>query len=488
MMKRNSPAASECLDVASRKQLFIDDVLLAESTGLSFTVNRPVKDEKPCVAADRPWESKTIGGFGSVIQEGDTYRMWYEALAADSPGAAAGKKIPAGAAGMGEYRNIMRLCYATSTDGVHWDKPDLGLVTFQGKSQNNIVFPVEPEEFEHGETNPVYLDTNPDCPPDERYKLLWLKAVPKTGDEIRVYTSPDGFRFKPLADNPSYGRSDTNNVLFWEERIGRYVAMVRKVAPGTERWREVGRCEFDDVRDWGEARTVLKADDDDPPNVDIYTQPTVRYEDVYVMFPSIYSHFLGSEYHNDGVVDIQFAASRDGIHWTRPDRKPFVPLSLDGQWDCRQLYMLSGLIKTDMEIWLYYAGAHYTHAEDDYLRTDGYAGGICRLRLRLDGFVSADAAYTGGELTTVSLVFEGNRLVLNVETGAGGSVQVEVLDDHGKPIPGFALKDGIPIEGNYIRKPVAWKNGSNLRSLVGKSVSLRFVMRDAKLYSFQFRP
>ena len=46
---------------------------------------------------------------------------------------------------------------------------------------------------------------------------------------------------------------------------------------------------------------------------------------------------------------------------------------------------------------------------------------------RIDGFVSADTPYTGGEFTTRPLRFTGDRLVLNIDTGATGYAQVGIL-------------------------------------------------------------
>ena len=478
MSGKGSGRAMPPVNVGSAKQLFIDDALIADSERVALTVNRPIKDEAPCLSGEHPWESWTMGQYACVMRDGDTFRMWY---------------CPAYRSEEGEYCG--RLCYASSPDGIHWEKPDLGLLAFAGDEHTNIVFPSDPL-LGTGDGNPPSFDTNPDCPADERYKMPFMRFHPEKGNEIVVYVSPDGLRWRALSEKASCGRSDTNNVVFWDDSIGRYVAMVRKMAKGTERWRRVGRCEFDDLSDWGEVQEVLAPDQDDPPNVDMYTNAAVRYEGVYLMFPSLYSHFPQPQevkpekgkLRNDGIVDIRFATSRDGIHWSRHDRRPFVPLGMAGQWDSRQAYMCTGLIEMGDELWMYYAGMDYSHAEDAIIDPQGRAGGICRLRLRRDGFVSADAPYTGGELTTVPLVFEGNRLVLNVETGAGGSVQVAILNQDGKPVPGFGRDDCVRIEGNDIRKVVAWKDGPDLGSLVGKPVTLRFVMRDAKLHSFQFRP
>jgi len=137
------------------------------------------------------------------------------------------------------------------------------------------------------------------------------------------------------------------------------------------------------------------------------------------------------------------------------------------------------------ELWFYFTGLDVSHKEQSLIKSHGARG---RAVLRLDGFISADADYTGGELITRPLVFAGDRLQLNVDTGAGGTCRVEVLDEAGGPVSGFTADDADEINGNYIRVLASWKGRRGIGALAGKSVKLRFVMRDTKLYSFQFLP
>ena len=106
--------------------------------------------------------------------------------------------------------------------------------------------------------------------------------------------------------------------------------------------------------------------------------------------------------------------------------------------------------------------------------------------MRLDGFISADADYSGGELLTPSIRFSGSRLELNVDTGAGGSVLVELQHDNGQPIQGYTADEAMYICGNSVRMPVCWGDRQDVSELAGKPIKIRFVMRDCKLYAFQF--
>jgi hypothetical protein len=110
-----------------------------------------------------------------------------------------------------------------------------------------------------------------------------------------------------------------------------------------------------------------------------------------------------------------------------------------------------------------------------------------RHTVRLDGFVSVHADAKGGEMVTKPLIFSGRELVINYSTSAAGSVKVEILDEQGKPIPGFSLEDATEIYGDDVEFVVPWKAGASLESLAGRPVRLRFVMKDADLYSVRFR-
>ncbi|MCX6374748.1 MAG: hypothetical protein NTU88_01695 [Armatimonadetes bacterium] len=127
------------------------------------------------------------------------------------------------------------------------------------------------------------------------------------------------------------------------------------------------------------------------------------------------------------------------------------------------------------EISIYYS-QHYRHPTN----------GIVRTTIRTDGFVSVHAGSKAGEMVTKPLTFEGKELVINYSTSAVGGVQVEIQDAEGKPVSGFALDDCPVIYGDEIERVVKWKSGSDVSSLAGKPIRLRFRMTDGDLYSMRF--
>jgi len=150
-------------------------------------------------------------------------------------------------------------------------------------------------------------------------------------------------------------------------------------------------------------------------------------------------------------------------------------------------------------MYLYYRASDWLHGwdRDDRnkqllsqanLGADQNIAVISRLVSRRDGFVSVRGAYTGGEFTTPPLIFEGSKLVLNIDTSATGIARVGILDEHGKAIQGFAVDQCDRIHTcNEINRVVAWQRSSDVSRLAGRTLRLRFVIRDADLYAFQFQ-
>ena len=171
-------------------------------------------------------------------------------------------------------------------------------------------------------------------------------------------------------------------------------------------------------------------------------------------------------------------SSRDGVHFDRRFMEAFIRPGLDpNNWTERNLMPAWGVVPTGShEISLYYV--------------ENYRHPTCRLRrasLRIDGFVSVHAGYTGGEFVTKPLTFQGRELVINYSTSAVGSVRAEIQQSDGRPIPGHTLQDSEEIYGDEIEHAVRWKSGADLSRLAGQPVRLRFALKDADLYSLRCR-
>jgi hypothetical protein len=147
-------------------------------------------------------------------------------------------------------------------------------------------------------------------------------------------------------------------------------------------------------------------------------------------------------------------------------------------WTSRTNYPACGVVQTGPSEMSVYVTRHY--AQHD-ARLQRYA-------LRLDGFASLHADAPGGEMISKPLRFTGKELHANFSTGASGGVAVELQDAQGQPIPGFTLQDCEELSYDDIDRVITWrKKGSpDLSSLAGKAIRIRWVLRDADVFSFKF--
>ena len=464
----------------SRKHLFIDLSLVERRENVALRVNPP-RLGGVAIARDRAWEHH-LHFMTTVADDDGLARMWYATSRADK--------------GLKSYR----FGYAESEDGVTWRKPNLGLVKVNGWADMNVV-PPRPANAN------VFID--PTAPTSERYKAFGLNQDPELGAlGYGVFVSSDGLVFREQGCNGIRAAGDTQNMAFWDDRLGRYVAYFRgfSLRQDGSRRRAVARWETDDLtgrEDWNledvpddrhivtQLPIVIACDDDDPDEMDIYTPSVVRYpgaEDVYLATMSMYHHFTPDEMddvdppRNDGLMDIQLAVSRDGITWSRPDRRPYVGIDAEGPGQ-RMLYAVQGMVVRGDAVLQYHTAYDQSHGHKD----QNNPGGVIRwTEQRLDGFVAAEFAYAGGEIVTRSILFDGARLVLNVDASASGEGRVELQHADGRPLDGHSLADCDRVMGNHLRHTVTWNGSSDLGVPHGTPLRLRFAMRAAKLYALQF--
>ncbi len=481
------------IDVGSDKQLFIDNKFIDSSTNITLTVNPPRRNGLN-IQKEKPWESSAIGG-GSVIQYQGICHYYYWAYELKSENKSAG-----------------HFCYAVSKDGVNWEKPNLQQVEWDGSKNNNML------DCDGGN---VFID--PKADPNKRFQMLSFSGK-KTDLEnagLYIYHSPDGIVWTkhPVRLYPFF--PDGINQIVYDSDRDKYFAYFRQWFPRSagdyftspiKPLRTVGMQILDDPMKpwpfdekipkfylWGEdkiptpsaeAEIAMSYDEKDPKDTDLYTGVIHKYKwapKIWLAFPSPYKQFPDPPHKalNDGILDIQLAVSRDGITWTRY-RTPYLRLGLKGTIDDSEggLYMHPGMVRYQNEIYQYYTGVQQTHGLKEGMGIDFFKQYRCTQRI--DGFVSADAPYNGGSFTTPAIIFEGSKLILNLDTSALGQAKVELLDENDCAIDGFKIEDADLIQGNYVDKVVSWNGSSDLSTFKEKTIKLRFVMKSTKLYSFQF--
>lgn len=429
------------VNVGSRLELFVDDYLIETMRGVHLKLHEPRRMGK-VLAFDQPWEGNT-SAYVTVFQDDDRYRMYYR-------GSADPKYVPRKTSASGLQAHPEYVCYAESRDGIAWTKPAVG----QG---NNVLW----SEKGTSHNFAPFRDANPAATPAERYKAL---AGGKTTGGLIAFRSADGLHWSKLQDQPviTDGAFDSLNIAFWDATRNRYVAIYRDFR---NKFRTFKHATSTDFRTWTPGEW---ADFGAAPVEQLYTNavtPYFRAPHLFLGFPKRFVDTLTvlEDSPIAGVSESVFLSSRDGVRWDRRFLEAFLRPGRDERdWIHRNNMIAAGLVPTGPDEMSLYVSRHYSYP----------TAYVERLALRTDGLVSVHADYRGGELVTKPLEFRGTKLVLNYATSAAGSIRVEADGELlGPPLAGDRIEHEVPLG----KRPA------------GAALRLRFVMKDADLYSLRFR-
>ena len=479
---QTAQAGPDPIEVGPGVHLFVDDYLVEKMTQVWRSLNIGRKHAKnPLLKPDRPWEGYLVLQPGTVIwdEEDQIFKMWYNTI------------------GTRERPDVEDfLCYATSKDGITWEKPDLGLIEFQGSKANNIFLKWS------GWTHSVLKDKR-DPDPSRRYKLLYWLTHEREQCGIWVAFSPDGKRWTNYAEKaivPCWATGDTFEVTQHPE-TGQFI-LYHKTIGGPIR--KVSRMVSDDFIHWRDSQEVLAPDKHDPPDTQFYGLSAFPYGNQFLGLLWVYhtyTHFM----------DIQLVSSRDSIEWERSaDRKLFLHLATTNNFkkdafDHGMVYPSSNPIVKDGKVWIYYSGFSNLHNAP----SEDHDGQIGLATIRQDGWVSIDAT-SEGSIQTRRLKLKGSSLWVNMSSLTGsrpnferdsgkepyrefytdnpsakGYVRVEVQDRDGRVLPGYEAANCSPLMGTGIYQKVSWEGGRDLSAVAGREIRLRFVLGNARLYSFK---
>ena len=454
------------------RQLFVDDFLI-ESTTLKRKFHAAeYHPASPILKPDQPWESAGRGPAAMPFSDGvwfdpkeKLFKMWYYA-------------------GHGGGQT----CYATSKDGLHWEKPKLDVVP-----GSNIVHKGSRD------SSTVWLDLHA-TDPQERFKMAQYVS-----GSFALFRSADGIHWDKAGEGAKTGDRST---FFHNPFRQRWVFSIRSGS-------KIGRCrQYWETRDffsfgpqvsekkepgvWVASDLADFQRDDLLARAQLYNLDCVAYESLMVGLFTIWrGDYRGAKQTPKAIElgqlgrpkqnSICIGFSRDGFHWDRPDRQPFCPVSEKmGDWNWGNVQSVGGcLLVVRDKLYFYVSGRAGKSYPSCNFCDAGATTGLAILRR--DGFASMEADETEAVLTTRPVRFNGKHLFVNL-AAPKGEFRAELLDESGQPIAPFTRANCSPLRGDKTLLPVRWRGAKDLSKLSDKPVRFRFHLKRGALYAFWVSP
>jgi len=488
----------ETYNIAKRELLW--DMFLADKVeNISLNMHKPIR-KNVALECDEAWEGK-LCGQASLLFDGEKYRIYYRGQNEDC-----GDNFET-------LADPIAISVAYSYDGKTFFKPNIGLYKYKGSKDNNIIF-MDDRTIDNFT---VYLDSNPECTPDAKFKAISEYDVYEDVDgekqlfrKLAYYKSADGIHFEFVCILPVKGNFDSVNIILWNDKTQKYHLYFRKLHKPNPEYRIEFESEYsvrdinvafsDDFETWSEPH-ALNYGEDDKWEIQMYTNGIRKYPDTdmfyglptryvqrsidavnYKYLPDINGtrQSLIEKYGRGGtaVTEAMLMTSRDGINFKRIKEAFMTPGIENGDnWAYGDGYFVYGFAETESdfkgepkEISLY-MGTGYRARPVTFER----------FTLRKDGFLSWHANFEGGEILTKPITFDGENLSVNFATSVLGYLIIDICDESGNEIDGYSSGR---LFGNSLDRPVEFEK--SLKALNGKNLRLRIKMKDCDFYSFIF--
>ena len=487
--------------------ILADDDLIAECRNAMRRQFSIEKEPEPVIRPDKPWEGLQPDGsvnslqdpfYGTVLYDPSEgiFRAWYNVYDRFANRMYSPPVVSQG----------YSCRYAVSEDGVNWEKPEIGEVSYDGSLRNNILRfkGIQTEGTSClGEQIWNVVPYGPECASAQTDPGCTLGEVPHGEDRFvaslqssypdPLYThgitmcySPDGIHwrmhFPPVltyeGDCHGFCWDPVSRSFLLTTRSHEYMNLCRRW--GRQWKRHIALFRSRDLVHWTAATTILEVDEKDPEDAQLYLMYIIPYGHVYLgQLLMFYTHEM--------TLDVQLALSRDLLTWKRmPERTPMLERGEEGAWDCRHVALTHNPphpMGGRMRFW--YAGKNAPHYQAGY-------GALGTGTLRRDGFVCYEAGEEEGVVTTIPFrppkPNQATHLILNVDA-SNGEVLAEVTDVQGSPIEGCTKADCAPVRGDHIRTVVNFRAGPGQYFSRGnfmrfaEDVRFRFYLRNARLYA-----
>ncbi len=471
--------------VKAARTLFVDDGDIRAMSGLERVIHPAEKyDGNPVLSADEAWEGERVLLGGTVLKEGDRFRMWYQS------GAGPGLK---------GFQNL----YAESQDGIHWTRHVLRqFKDFRGSLENNI-YPSR-HALRSGYTGPanMKLDHNqsvlhtPHMGEGRRYTMLsyggGFGVIPYNGYGLAF--SEDGIRWSDGPDEPVIPGFGDVGWFMYDEQDSKFRGVVKTYLSirGHSR-RSVMYTESDDALNWTLPRPAvlpdLKDDEWAQGHEDYYTQfygmPLVRYESVILGLLEVFRCIDGAK-SRDGYIDVRLVSSRDGRDWQRVgDRSPIVERGAPGEWDWGIVQTGNSLVVDDDMVRVYFTGSRRRHGRKGKIGPQTWQA-IGMGSWPRDRIVGLRGGPAGGELL-VNQDGAGGELHVNANA-EGGSLVAEIADEYGRPVQGFEAANCLVLSEDALDHTVRWRGAPSYEPIEGRACQVRIKLANAELFSLWWKP
>ena len=462
--------------------IFADDFV--ERKNLAWRVEPGVWDSaNPLIEPKRAWDSAAAFGGGTILIDptDGMWKLWAMSWPHDPD---PGLRAP------GQYR----LTYAVSEDGVKWTRPSLPGHPCLGERETNVLFDLASDGHSHYSSVFIHADGAP----ERRYEMFVMRSHGALPTGMYRYWSRNGIDWE--RDGDRLGLETSDSIFVFKEFDAPYTAYHKTSLPafpgahvpydiGSGEIRVLVRRRSEDGFHWSSPPEILMTPDwRDAQDTQFMDMGPLRQGRGYVATVTIY-HALS------GTIDIQFAGSPDGRRWWRPARRACLANAPLGDYGGGMFWPMRQMVEADGRLYLYFCAMQGVHGDLYETRQNAYLdyGALCRASWeagRLWAAVPAAGGPTEAVLTTPPLREAGGKeLVINAVTAGDGVVKAELCTPRkdglpGEAVDGFSVDEARAFRGDDKLHVLSWKGG---RAAPRDDVMLRFFMRRARLYGFEWR-
>ena len=455
-----------CVERVAQRHLLLDDRVVEHVQNSELSLGTVKKHGgNPLFGEDKPWEKRFDNVYANVVYDDEEriYKCWYSPFVVDHSALGMSRQRRRDVEYRAPPNREMALCYATSTDGLVWDKPELGLVEYGGSKATNILWRGGerrvPPGGPHGSG---ILKDSRDPDPSRRYK-----AITKS-DVLSVAFSTDGVHWgRAIACAGANSNGDCHNNAFWAPTLNSYVAITRqwsKTSPSSF-VRQIAWTSSKDFLHWEAVQVVMEGLNE---NEQTYAMPVFFHGGVYIGLVAIHDQAADR-------VWTELTWSPDTKKWHRVlPGTPLIPNGDEGDHDWGCVYAAACPVFLEDEVRLYYGAS-------DGLHTSWRNGFLCLATLRPDGFAGYRATNASAQaVVTTAPVFDTNaQLGVSADIADGGQVVARALDGDGQ-----VLATSEPLLTTGSDMVVRWADDHALGAFDGRIARLQFAFEKATVYSF----